>query len=211
MTPAPKAVARTRCVTCDHTGSARGRKLTVTPELTKRLAAFVASGALAKDAAATVGIGYRAYFEWLRVGGLGSRCPTCGRKIAPQLVQFAQAIEKAKADRRTLLLAKIRKAAEEPKHWTAAAWILERTEGAEFSPRVTHFVRSELEGALDRLESEFNEEPETFERILRCLAGDARSGAPRGSSRVDTSGGGAEDGAARAAPAEPDAGSVPRE
>jgi hypothetical protein len=166
---------RTPCPVCRSAGGPGGRKPKVSDELTKAIAAGIAGGMLARDAATQGGISEDTFHDWIS-RGRATTCRGCGRKVNPGYVRFAEAIEKAKGLRRSLLLNRIDKAAREPKHWTAAAWILERTESATFAPKVQHVIRAELEGALDRIAEEFRQEPETFERILRCLAGESLSG-----------------------------------
>lgn len=200
---------RTPCRVCRSAGGSGGRKAKVSDELTKAIAAGIAGGMLARDAATQGGISEDTFHDWIS-RGRSPTCRGCGRKVNPGYVRFAEAIEKAKGLRRSLLLNRIDKAAREPKHWTAAAWILERTESATFAPKVQHVIRAELEGALDRIAEEFRTEPETFERILRCLAGEPVSGAPaRGASDAADRGSGAGD-PADTAPPVAESGNVPR-
>lgn len=153
----------------------RALKLLRSPDVVVRLTKLIAGGLFARTACANVGIDEATFYEWMRRGEQRDTGRYAGEKRPPkELVEFAQAVRKAEADRESVLLSKIVKAGTEPKHWTANAWILERTNPAQYSPRVRHFVELELSAALSRLKQEFSNEPETFERVLACLAGVAR-------------------------------------
>ncbi len=153
----------------------RALKLLRSPDVVVRLTKLIAGGLFARTACANVGIDEATFYEWMRRGEQRDTGRYAGEKRPPkELVEFAQAVRKAEADRESVLLSKIVKAGTEPKHWTANAWILERTNPAQYSPRVRHFVELELSAALSRLKQEFVNEPETFERVLSCLAGVAR-------------------------------------
>lgn len=205
-----KPGARTKCPICRSSrGSGKGgRSGLYEPALLDSLVQTIATGTLAVDAAAHHGIAPSTFHEWVRRG----QHPTCvcGRKTPPELVAFAAALEKGKAKRRTVLIARIAKAAQDPKHWTAAAWILERTEPELFAQRVQVVVRQELEAALDRLEAEFEGEPDTLDRILGILAGGTGSGAPRTASRAAAAADGGSAAAADPSPAVADPIGVPR-
>lgn len=162
----------------------RGRgqtlKLIKQPEIMDRVTKLIAGGLFARTACANVGIDEGTFYEWMRRGE-GTDSGRYEGKAPPRvLVEFAKAVRKAEADRESILLSKIVKAGTDPKHWTANAWMLERTNPAQYSPRVRHFVELELSAALGRLREEFRNEPETFERVLSCLAGVARDGRASG-------------------------------
>lgn len=101
-----------------------------TPELEKALLDQVRAG-LGKDRAAdAVGIARQTLYEW------DKRIPT-----------FSDALKKAQADFQTRMLLKIEQAAEDPKHWTAAAWRLERLFPDEFARRDRLQVGGDLQGS----------------------------------------------------------------
>lgn len=209
-TPPKQRSPRAKCPICrSSSGSGKGGRAGLyAPELLDSLVQTIASGSLAVDAAAHHGIAASTFHEWVRRG----QHPTCscGRKTPPALVAFAAALEKGKAKRRMVLVARIAKAAQDPKHWTAAAWILERTEPELFAQRVQVVVRQELEAALDRLEAEFEAEPEILDRILGILAGGVGSRAARGPSGATAAADGGNAAAADPARTVADSIGVPR-
>jgi len=74
-----------------------------------RVLAFLRRGLHRTDAARAAGITYKTFREWELADGA-----------------FREAVKKAEADSREALVERIQAAAEDPKHWTAAAWLLER-------------------------------------------------------------------------------------
>ena len=74
-----------------------------------RICREVAKGSTREGAAALAGISERTLFEW--------------RAASPE---FADALQKADARFQAAAVATIRKAARQPRNWTAMAWLLER-------------------------------------------------------------------------------------
>lgn len=149
--PQPKAARR---------GPGRPSKLE--PEVRAKIAALIQGGMFAQDAAASMGIGVSTFYAWLDRGR---------RQKRGEYREFLEAIDRAQAMRRNLLLQRITKASGEARHWQAAAWVLQHTDAAMFAPQLRVHVEAELSGALQRLAREFEHEPAIYERILAALAG----------------------------------------
>ena len=134
------------------------------PEIAKRIAEHIADGNFAKDACALEGVGAATFHTWLAKG----RAQKKGFYR-----DFADLIEGAETERRKRLLGKVSKAANEPKHWQAATWILTHTDPDLFTPNIRVHVTQQLDAALDRLAQEFANEPEVLARALAAIAGGA--------------------------------------
>lgn len=150
-------------------GPGRPSKLTAT--LRAQVAKFIEEGQFAVDACAAVGIGQSTFMTW-KAKGEG--------QAKGQYRDFLSAIEAAEAARRRGLMTKLKKASDDPKHWQAATWVLTHTDPGKFAPQLRVHVEGELNSALDRLEQEFKNEPETWARILAAIAGGARVPTPAG-------------------------------
>lgn len=111
-------------------GTMAGRPSLLNDLLAEEICSAVASGLPIDNAADAAGIGRRTVYRWL------ARGRTYGEAIEEDdgepdeadgpYWQFWQDIKKARASLMATGLDEIRKAAEEPRHWTAWAWILER-------------------------------------------------------------------------------------
>ena len=89
------------------TGRRMGRPTKLTPEVQKRILAFIRAGNTFRDSAACAGIGESTFFQWKR-----------------ENPEFLAALKKAEVQFIDRNLAIIQKTAN--KTWTAAAWLLER-------------------------------------------------------------------------------------
>ena len=154
-----------------------GRKGLLTPETLQNITNLISGGTLAVDACQAVDIGPSTFYAWLEKG----RGQRRGRYR-----EFLDAVTKAQAIRRAALLGSIVAASRttdkegKPKKsdWTAAAWVLQHTDAAMFSPQLHVHVRTELGAALKRLEQEFKNEPEILERAIIALTGGTGAGTP---------------------------------
>jgi transposase len=79
------------------------------PERVGKILGQIRAGVPKEAAARIAGIGASTLFEWMQ-----------------RDVEFAEAVQRAVAESEAVLVARIAKAAGEPRHWTAAAWMLER-------------------------------------------------------------------------------------
>jgi hypothetical protein len=134
------------------------------------------------------------FYLWL---SRGKQDRLVGNTSSPY-AQFMEAVERARATRVTTLVASIRKAGTDPRHWPANAWLLERTEPKRFGLRVRFHVEEELTSAIARIEEAFRGEPETLERALAAIAGDHRSASAE---LAEGGEGGADDSGGEAVPA----------
>ena len=169
-----------------------GRPSKLDPGTREKLEALIRGGALAQDAAAAVGIGKSTFYTWLAKG----RAQRKG-----QYREFVDAIELAQSVRRSLLLGRVVGASNEKKHWQAAAWVLQHTDAALFSPKLRVHIETELRGALERLSQEFANEPDIYERILASIAGAAGVSGASGDPSAEGEGAGAQGALADSPPA----------
>lgn len=88
-----------------------GRKSKYTPETVDKLLSVLRAGATIKDACAYVGISQETFFQWV------NRKP-----------EFSEAVKKAQSESLIEAVTIIRLAAKN--NWTAAAWLLERKDPA---------------------------------------------------------------------------------
>lgn len=122
-----------------------GRKLMLTPERRDRIAQLLREGNNHETAAHASGISTAAYFRWLgrgrneleRMAKAGTNKPKASEAV---YADFAEHVENARADANAELVSFIKTAAQDPKTWQAAAWLLERRDP-------TRWGRTSREGA----------------------------------------------------------------
>ena len=91
------------------------RKTKLTDELSKKICAFIASGATNEDACKLTGIGESSFYDWIK------RFP-----------EFSEAVKKASVDFKRAHILKI--AMDES--WQSSAWLLERRFPEEYGKRI---------------------------------------------------------------------------
>jgi transposase len=94
------------------------------PEVRKRFLTAMRAGATYKHACRYARIDFKTWQSW-----------KANAKTAnpdPEIVAFLEEVELAQAEGDMVLLANIRQAAQDPKNWTAAAWMLERRHPEEY-------------------------------------------------------------------------------
>lgn len=79
------------------------------------------AGVLDKDIAAYIGVDPATFSVWVN------------HPKTENQHKLSKALKKAEANRKNNLLVKIHQAAQEPRHWQAAAWLLERQYPEEFA------------------------------------------------------------------------------
>lgn len=109
------------------------------PKLTKKgiqdAQTLKASGCLDKDIAAYLGVRADTFSKWIN------------HPKSDNQRQLAQALKKAEAERKAVLLNRIQKASEDKKTWQAAAWLLERQYPDEFAQRQRVQAEAKVEAA----------------------------------------------------------------
>jgi hypothetical protein len=127
-----------------------GRPSAITPEVQKKLCMLLRSGVPRNTACLVAGIGRRTFYDHLKTDRT-----------------FRTAIKKAEARPERRWLSLIEKAARDPKHWTAAAWLLERRWPEKYSLRLTRMLEKEREAMLAELRATVDQK--TFTEVARAL------------------------------------------
>jgi transposase-like protein len=96
-----------------------GRKPKLTPDLQKRFVDALLSGNFIDTACNYVGISPATYYDWMKQGEKSN--------AKPEMLEFSEAVKRARAEAEVRNVSLINTAARDPRHWTAAAWFLERS------------------------------------------------------------------------------------
>jgi transposase len=151
----------------------------LTPQLQKAFCAQLVSGCTYETAAAAIEVSKSAITQWMAKGRTQER---------GKYADFLRAVEKARAEVVQRLLARAQKRVMSRKEGGIDAdplpllAILDRS----YAPQVRIQVATELSATLDRLEAEFANEPEIYERILAAIAEETGPGAVAPASRART-------------------------
>jgi hypothetical protein len=116
-------------MTLEQTKHKMGRPSLLTDETEERIVSAVRGGAYLDDASAYAGISRHTLFSWMRDGRAAAEREEQGELLSEReqrLVNFLNAVEKARADASIRNLMVIQQAAQEG-NWQASAWYLERT------------------------------------------------------------------------------------
>lgn len=119
-------------------GRGRGQPTKLTPDAIERFLTGRRLGVPKKDCAALAGWSEALRCHFLAVGAdARDRLEEGGTLTAKdrRCLDFLDADEKAEAQFKQAALARIVAAAQQPRHWTAAAWLLERRHPDEFGVR----------------------------------------------------------------------------
>lgn len=145
------------------------RQTSLTPAVQRKLVVLVTAGHTLNAAAVMCRLGPRTVREWFYAGKSGG---------SPLHRAFRQAIKRAQSMHERRLLGRIDTAARDPKHWTAAAWILERRYPEKYALRLTRMLESEREAMLAELRKTMN--PDTFAEVARALVAAQQNARGRG-------------------------------
>lgn len=105
----------------------------LTPEMQKAICSALRKGLPVEITAELVGLSKVTIYSWLKKGGKGD----------PLYVDFLNAFKKARAAFVLTHLKRIADAAKEPRNWTAAAWLLERTRAEHFGKRESEILAAQ--------------------------------------------------------------------
>jgi transposase len=100
----------------------------LTPEVIERVALVVRAGGTFEVAAAVAGVSERTLYDWMH---RGDPARAAGRDALHR--QLRAAVEAARAERETILVAQMTRAASRGS-WRAAAWLLERQFPSRWGP-----------------------------------------------------------------------------
>jgi transposase len=152
-----------------------GRQSLLTPERTKKVCDLIVAGNDQETAAVAAGIPKSSHFAWLARGReerdrLAADQKAKPRKSEAAYLEYLEAIEKARAEREARLVLLIAKAAQEPKTWTAAAWLLERSERTKWG-RVTRTEITGADGAPVQIEEQREDPKAALAALLEEIRG----------------------------------------
>jgi len=109
-----------------------GRTSKLTKGVHKVIVEALASGCYRETAAEHAGISTSTFYRWMEQGEADLE-----HDVASPYRDFWEAIKKAEADAEVKAIKLIRAAAEEPRTWQAAAWLLERKKPAQWGRRTS--------------------------------------------------------------------------
>ena len=123
------------------------RPLKLDRRITDQIVVFIRAGNFTDTAARASGISPSTFYMWQQKGQAAvAVADETGRRVpAPDVpfVEFALAVEKARAEAEATMVLRIVQAAVDPKTWQAAAWYLERVNRERWGKS----TRTELTGA----------------------------------------------------------------
>lgn len=114
-----------------------GRRTKLTDELQERLLQAIRAGNFQDTAARFAGLAPSTFYNWMKAGRLAQEKEATGEELTPEeyrLVEFLEAIEKARAEAEVRNLHLIQQAASGGT-WQAAAWYLERSHPGKWARR----------------------------------------------------------------------------
>lgn len=107
----------------------------LTAEMQDRIVRVIRAGGSYELAASVAGVSERTFYVWLERG------KRTGRRDAPYRV-LREAVERARAEHETILVAQLNRAAAKGS-WRAAAWLLERRFPERWAPRAGRALASD--------------------------------------------------------------------
>lgn len=116
------------------------------------MCAAIAAGATIEEVCRRVGITSTTFYEW-----------TAAKP------DFSAKVDSAKEARLKVLEERWVNATK--KDWRASQAMLAILKPDRWSPKIRLHVETQLDDVLDRLQAEFQDEPELYERVLRAVAG----------------------------------------
>lgn len=148
-----------------------GRPSKLTPALIAKIAKIVATGAQVDEAALAAGVNRATLQRWLAAGAHAT--DTLERALV-------EAVDEAQGKHAARCHGSISAAAR--KQWKAAQASLQLSNASRYgASRIEFHLSSQLQAAIERLKVEFENEPNTLDRILSCLAGSPGGGGTSGS------------------------------
>jgi hypothetical protein len=136
--------------------------------LRERIMGLIKLGNFPLTAARACGVSEALWYKWLAAGREGKQ----------PFQELVEAIKAAEGEAEAVAVGRINAAAKDPRHWTAAAWFLERKHPERFSQtvKVQQQVQQELDAALAKLREKLP--AEEYERVLSALS-DGEAGEER--------------------------------
>ncbi len=123
-----------------------------TPERTRKIVELISAGNNQETAAAAAGVSAATLYNWLQRGRLEQERLDANPKLKPRkteapFLEFMEDVKRARAEADARLVLLISKAAQDPKTWQAAAWLLERRDPARWGRTSRENAQAEKEGA----------------------------------------------------------------
>ena len=138
----------------DKRGRGRPHVLYMRPEIADEIAGYIRQGMFAGEAAALAGITTNTVHRWLQAG---RNYLEAGEPERLEAV-FYQKVQRAHAEVELESIQAIRAAGQNPAHWSAAAWFLERTRPGRYG-RVDR-NQLEIQGSLGLVQANLNGHPD---------------------------------------------------
>jgi hypothetical protein len=135
-----------------------------TPERQKKILALLRSGLPRVTVCLLAGIGRTQFYAWLKANRT-----------------FRTAVKRAEGTVERRWMGLIEKAARDPKHWTAAAWLMERRWPEKYALRMARMIEAEREAMLAELRKSVDEK--TFVEVARALVVAQQNARGRGRER----------------------------
>lgn len=187
LKPIPSTAGRKSMLTSPHLAD-------LAEEVTEEFLGYIRAGDFLKSAAGRAGLQHWTVVGWLKKGEAEIEAGDTSGAYA----QFTQKVRIAEAERQSMLIGCVAQAAQfrdwktgDPKHWSAATWLLERHDPKQFGPQIKLHVEQELGAALERLSKVLR--PDEYEKALTALLSDDGGGtsvstAPAAGERTEAAG-----------------------
>jgi hypothetical protein len=114
-----------------------GRPSKLTPEVIERICEALRAGNFIEPSCEYAGVSHESYFKWMRRAN--------DDDASPLHLQFKESVTRARSTAEIRNVAMIQRAAQQPNHWTAAAWWLERVAPARWGKQQK--ITAEITGA----------------------------------------------------------------
>lgn len=115
------------------------------------------------------GVPRSTFYQWLKKGESAK---------SGVYKELADTVTTAKAQGEQATLSQMRLLGMQTKDWRQMAWELERTRPKKYGQRVRVHVEEELTTVWNLLKTEFQDEPEIWERVARVIAGEVSPDGP---------------------------------
>ena len=143
-------------------------KTKLTPAIQTAIIELIEGGNFKRTAAAACGISESTLYLWIQKGEEAK---------SGKYFEFSETIKRSEAKAEAMLIAKINRAAIDPKTWQAAAWILERSRFKDWGKKDTLDLNAKIEDVTpQKLENLTTEELRKLSELLAKAEADPATG-----------------------------------